>query len=178
MKAMMNWQKILEQSSKKEFVVIDIDMTVANNKKRLLGSLVAGKIDYDKLFDPAFFKLDRMISGSRKAVDSIRPSYIVLYLSARRSDVLKPTESWLKSRRLLKPDDLLVLVDSIDGKKKILAELKDSIKLYIDDFGYNYHLNKVMINQDYICYLEEERVPFVVFNNNWQVITEKYFYAN
>jgi hypothetical protein len=171
----MPLKKILKEPHNKKIVVIDIDMTVANNNKRLMSSLVAGEIDYEKLFGHEQFKLDQLINGCRVAIDKIRDRYHVLYLSARRCDVYEPTKEWLESNDLFEEGDYLVLVDCVEDKKAVLDGLDAKIKLYIDDFGYNYHKEVVEINHGYILYLKEKGIPFVVFNNNWLEIMERYF---
>jgi hypothetical protein len=157
-------------------VFVDIDMTLADNTKRLQVCLRPDKtINYDCFFAADKVLADEIISDSRETLGVIRENYHLVFLTARPKQLIYETKKWLLENNLYQEGDELIIVDSPKDKLSFIKIKSDQIYLYIDDFKYDYQSGQPKISDYVLPKLDEWSIPYVIFNNNWSEIAKNYF---
>lgn len=106
---------------KKRIVTIDLDMTIADHRKRLRAACRDGLIDRDILFAEELIAQDRVIAGAVDALSRIRRNYRIIFLSSRTKRVTGATKKWLRRHKLFKAGDRLIVVNSEKERWRIFG---------------------------------------------------------
>lgn len=159
-----------------DLVVIDIDMTIADNRKRLIDNFLPGVgIKYASFFNRKAMMADTPMAGAKKAVQFLQKNnYGIVFLSARPKNTFDATAAWLEKHGLKRETDRIILVDKQEDKLKVLRDLSP-VLLYVDDLRYDYQSGNSKLVQGFPETIKAMNVPLVIFDNNWDHIIKKYF---
>jgi hypothetical protein len=168
-------KQIKVRGGRKSFVTVDLDMTVADHRRRLKKACVGGVIDRDVLFSASLILEDKVIAGAAAALMQIRKHHSIVFLSARTRRVSGVTKKWLQRHKLFKPGDRLMVVDSEAEKLKCVKRLLPELYAIIDDFKYDYQSGRPRLSNYLLPELLNLNAPVIVFDRNWRHIMRTYF---
>lgn len=161
--------------TKKSIVTIDIDMTLADHRKRLKRACREGEIDKSVLFSEELILSDKVISHAPAALRAIRKNYSIVFLSSRTKSVTAATERWLKKNKLMTRSDQLIVVGSETEKLQHFRRLMPRLYAVIDDFKYDFQSGKPRVSSHVLPHLLSFNVFVIIFDNNWRRIIKTYF---
>lgn len=150
-------------------------MTVANHSRRLRRAYIDGEINYDILFSDDEIIQDKVITGAKSAIDYIRKSYEIIFLSSRQDKVYRVTKRWLVTHGLFKRGDTLAIVNSDREKLRFIKNILPDLYAVIDDFKYDYQSGKPKVSNLILPQLLKIKAPVIIFDNNWRRIVRTYF---
>lgn len=162
-------------STKKSVVTIDIDMTVADHRKRLKRACRGGSLDRDVLFSEDLILSDKVIAHAPAALRAIRRNHSIVFLSSRTKSVTAVTEKWLKKNKLMGRNDQLIVVGSEKEKLRHFRRLGSRLYAVIDDFKYDFQSGKPRISSRVLPHVLSLDAFVIIFDNNWRRIIKTYF---
>ena len=161
--------------TKKSVVTIDLDMTVADHRKRLKRACHGGGIDRSVLFSEDLILSDKVIAHAPAALRAIRKNHSIVFLSSRTASVASATEKWLKKHKLMSQNDQLIVVGSETEKLQHFRRLKPRLYAIIDDFKYDFQSGRPRLSARVLPHLLSFDVFVIIFDNNWRRIVKTYF---
>lgn len=161
--------------TKKSIVTIDLDMTVADHRKRLKRACHGGGIDRSVLFSEDLILSDKVIAHAPAALRVIRKHHTIIFLSSRTKSVKAVTKRWLKKNKLMTSSDQLIVVGSEAEKLQHFSRLMPRIYAIIDDFKYDFQSGKPRVSSRVLPHLLSSDVLVIIFDNNWRRIIKTYF---
>ena len=149
---------------------IDIDNTVSDHMDRLK------RINESRLFptekyanDPDWVLTDNVLPGAKEAVNELSNLHEIIWLSARKKNLLNATKSWLIQNDF--HIDKIILVNNLDEKIEILRKNQPSI--FIDDLQYDFFSMKPKKATIVLGKLQEHKIPYIRYEGNWELVLEK-----
>ena len=154
----------------KYVIYCDIDATINNHEKRIRKWYKKGKIDANAFTYEEIMK-DNVLLDAVESNHRLYEKYNIYFITARKKfpNGFKSTKDWLDKNNFRY--DKIILTDNLQEK---IGYLKNDsyLKLFIDDFTKNHHLETPTIDTENIKNMKNNNIPFVVFKNNWKQITE------
>lgn len=161
--------------SKKSIVTIDIDMTVADHRARLLRACCEGGLNRRVLFSEELILSDKVMAHAPAALRAIRKNHSIVFLSSRTKAVANVTKRWLKHNKLMTPQDRLIIVGSETEKLQHFRRLMPHLYAIIDDFKYDFQSGKPRLSSRVLPHLLSFQAFIIIFDNNWRRIIKTYF---
>jgi len=151
-------------------IYCDIDSTINNHYVRIKKWSENNKIN-SKAYTYEEIIKDEPLDNAIKSNHLLYDKFNIYFITARKKfpNAYNSTRDWLNKHGFRY--DRIILTNNSEDKIKYLKE-DNNLKFFIDDCKKNYESNPVL-NQSFIDKLKENNIPFVIFDNNWNFITDK-----
>jgi len=149
----------------------DIDSTINNHWERIKKFTTNGRCDWSKAFSREEIMKDKVLQGSKEALQELSSRYEIHFLTARPFDnAYEITKDWLDSNGF--SYESIIVVNSSMEKLKYVIEPNC---LFIDDFSKKHEIHPPykILYWDVIKELNKNNVDYEIFKNNWQEILER-----